>query len=128
MATLFEQLGADDALEALVKKFYQLVLIDPLLQPFFIGNDMDKLMAHQRMFLKYVLNGAPKYQGRSIAEAHRPMVERLGLTDVHFDQVVVHLVTALKKLGAQDATIASVVEIVETTRDDVLSRDNTITP
>ncbi|WP_435276587.1 hypothetical protein ACMAZF_06375 [Psychrobium sp. nBUS_13] len=55
MHTLFEELPQDQAIKKLVKKFYQYVLIDPVLAPFVTGHDINRLIRHQEQFFKYLL-------------------------------------------------------------------------
>lgn len=122
MATLFERIGGEAAVDAAVDKFYQHVLADDRIKHFFEGVDMAQLAQHQKRFMTYAMGGLPDYPGRTLRAAHQGLVEKLGLTDRHFDAVQEDLAAALRDLSVADDLIAEVAALVETTRDDVLNR------
>jgi hemoglobin len=119
MATIYEQLGGEDGMHAAVEIFYERVLSDARLAPFFNGVDMEHQIAKQRAFLTLVLGGPARYSGRELRAAHAPLVAR-GLAGEHFDAVVEHLGATLRQMGVGDAMIAEVGALVSTTRSDVL--------
>ncbi|HPG28652.1 MAG TPA: group 1 truncated hemoglobin [Myxococcota bacterium] len=119
--SLYERLGGEPAIEAAVGIFYEKLLGDELLVPFFDGVDMAKQARKQRAFLAYALGGPQKWTGRSMRAAHATAVRR-GLSDEHFDRVAGHLVDTLGELGVAKAEIDDVVAVVGSTRDDVLNR------
>jgi len=84
------ELGGKHVFEAVVDNFYARVLLDQALAPFFANASMAELRRHQVEFLSCVLSG-DKYQGRSMAEAHKNM----GITEEHFGNVAAHLAAAL---------------------------------
>ena len=55
-------------------------------------------------------------------EAHKRLVNEMGLNDAHFDAVIDDLGTALRGLGVSEDMIGEVVSTAESTRDDVLDR------
>lgn len=55
-------------------------------------------------------------------EAHRHLVEKMGLSDVHFDATVENLVQALRDFNVSENLIAELGTALETTRNDVLNR------
>ena len=122
MATLFERIGGDPAVEAAVDGFYRIVLADDRIRHFFAGVDMARQSTHQKLFLKYAFGGMPDYPGRAMRQAHEKLVREMGLTDVHFDAVLDDLGQALRGLGVADDMIAEVAAVAETTRADVLGR------
>lgn len=121
--SLFERLGGKPAVAAVVDAFYERVLADPLLAPFFARTDMTAMRRKQAVFVTYAFGGAPSYKGRSLYEAHRSAVGA-GLTDEHFDAVVGHLLSTLAELGVGEELRAEVRTIVESTREMVLGRAN----
>ena len=121
MATIYEQLGGEGAMNAAVDIFYRKVLSDERISRFFDGVDMDRQASKQKAFLTMVLVGPSAYTGKDMRTAHAPLVTR-GLTDAHFDAVVENLGATLKELGVADALIAEVAAVAETTRKDVLGR------
>lgn len=121
MASLYERLGGESAVNAAVDVFYKRVLNDPQLAPFFGGVDMRKQIAKQKAFLTYAFGGPNQYSGRTMRKAHEKAVQH-GLNDTHFDAVVGHLGATLKGLGVSDDLIAEAAKIAESTRADVLNR------
>ena len=120
--TLFEKLGGKDAVNAAVDKFYEKVLSDDLLKPFFDDVDMGRQRASQKAFLTYAFGGAPNYSGKSMRDAHKRLVEEKGLSDEHFDKVAGHLQATLEELGVPADLIGEVMTIAASTREDVLNR------
>jgi hemoglobin len=117
MTTLLEQLGGRDAVEAVVALFYEKVLADPTLAPFFRQMSMSKLQQHQVEFFATVLGGPNTYKGRDMARAHAG----LGITDAHFDAVAGHLVASLRELGVPQAGIDQVVALVAPLRSQIVA-------
>lgn len=117
MNSLFERIGGKDAVSAAVEDFYQKVLADPLLSPFFESTDIKKQIAKQKMFLTYAFGGMPNYSGKNMREAH----QHLNLKEVHFDAVAGHLKTTLEDLNVPGDLQDEVMTIVASTHDDVLN-------
>lgn len=120
-ASLFEQIGGNVALDAAVDLFYQKVLNDPRINHWFNGVDMAAQRRKQKAFLAYALGAPVKYSGKDLRSAHAHLATD-GLNDDHFNVVAENLVETLSDLGVAADLIDEVVALVETTRDDVLSR------
>ena len=116
--TLFERLGGMVSIDVAVDQFYERVVGDPELAPFFDRVDLRRLRAHQKAFLAMALGGPGCYEGRGLAAAHR----RLGISDHHVDLVAGHLAAVLAGLGVSPALIDEVVAAVDGLRDEVLGR------
>jgi hemoglobin len=119
--TLFERLGGEAAIEAAVVDFYERVMADPTLAPFFSHLDMTAQIKKQIAFMSMAFGGPSPYTGRNLRDAHARLVAN-GLGDVHFDAICTHLATTLRELDIEEETIAAVSRIVEATRSDVLGR------
>jgi hemoglobin len=104
-----------------VVRFYEKVIADPSVAPFFAGFDLDAQVKKQIAFMTMAFGGPHRYTGRNLRVAHAPLVER-GLGDAHFDAIGGHLKATLDELGVDAATTGEVLAIVETTRKDVLGR------
>lgn len=115
--SLFEQLGGDEAIAAVVDLFYAKVLADPTLAPYFAGVELDRLKGHQRRFIGQALGAGRPYTGRSMRKAH----EHLSITDAAFDRVVAHLAAALTEAGVGEATIGTVAETLLPLRQDIVT-------
>lgn len=116
-ATLFERLGGEPAVAAVVDLFYARVLADPDLAPYFAGVDVDRLRQHQRRFIGQALGAVRPYSGRSMRTAH----EHLEITPAAFARVVEHLATALGEAGADDAAIAEVAGLLGPLEGEIVS-------
>jgi len=119
--SLFERLGGPEAIFATVQSFYQKVMADSELAPFFSHLDMNAQTDKQIAFLTMAFGGPSRYTGRDLRTAHAGLVSR-GLSDVHFDRVAEHLASTLAELAVPAELVSEVMGIVESTRADVLSR------
>ena len=117
-ATLYERLGGMVSIDVAVDQFYERVIGDPELAPFFDRVDMRRLRAHQKSFLAMALGGPRRYAGSGLAEAHR----HLAIDDHHVDLVAGHLAAVLAGLGVPPALIDEVVSAVDGLRGEVLDR------
>ena len=121
MGTLFERLGGDAAIEAAVVRFYEKVMADNSLAPFFANLDMERQIQKQIAFMTLAFGGPNKYSGRDLRTAHQKLV-KTGLDGGHFDAVAGHLKSTLEELGVDAAIIGEVLAVVGTTRKDVLDQ------
>jgi hemoglobin len=94
-ASDYERIGGGRAVAGVVDEFYELVLSDPSLAPFFHDVDMARLKRHQVMLISQALGGPVSYDGRALGEAHAGM----GISNDDFGRVVGHLVTAMSGAG-----------------------------
>jgi hemoglobin len=83
----YEAVGGGPAVSAVVNDFYERVLGDPQLAPYFEDVDMARLKRHQVLLVTKVLGGPDNYNGRPLDEAH----EGLGIDSDDFNKVVGHL-------------------------------------
>lgn len=116
--TIYERLGGEVSIDVAVDRFYERVVADPELAPFFGGTDVRRLRAHQKAFLAMALGGPRRYTGRGLGEAHR----HLAIDDHHVDQVAGHLAAVLSGLGVAPDLVDEVVTAVDGLRGDVLDR------
>jgi len=122
MSTVYEQLGGDAAINAAVDIFYRRVLADAYIKRFFEGVDMARQAAKQKAFLIMVTGGPNNYTGKDMREGHKRLVHEMGLDDSHFDHVLAHLRSTLAELGVKQGLIKTVIDVAESTRNDVLDR------
>ncbi len=83
MTTLYERLGGEDSIAAVVDSFYERVLADERVAHFFEDTDMQKQRAHQTQFLSSIAGGPVTYTGTEMDEAH----EHLDIHQEHFDAI-----------------------------------------
>lgn len=115
--SLFERLGGEDAVAAVVDLFYDRVLADPALSAYFTDVDLDRLKRHQRRFIGQALGAAHPYTGRSMRKAHA----HLAITDAAFDRVVAHLAGALSEAGVAEETIGTIAEALLPLKPDIVT-------
>jgi hemoglobin len=90
-STLFERVGGERAIGAVVQAFYGRVLADPLLAPFFEGIERDRLQRMQREFFAAALGGPILYTGRPLNVVHAG----LGIRTRHLARFLEHLTATL---------------------------------
>jgi len=112
MPSIYDQIGGPAAVHLAVDQLYERLLADPELAPYFAGRDMDRLRRHMRPFIAAALGGAEIYRGRDMGAAHAG----LGITDVHFDRTVGHLVAVLEQLSVDPQSIAAIGATLEPLR------------
>ena len=120
-ASLFERLGGEFAINAAVEKLYEKIMSDGDLSPFFqnivINNQIEKM----KTFLKHSFGEQYEGLNERLRVAHRPYVKK-GLSDKHYDAVVMHIKGTLEELGVDSHLVQEVKEQIEVYRDDVLCR------
>jgi hemoglobin len=115
---LYEQLGGEPAIAAVVDDFYARVLGDASLSPLFVGVDLERLRTHQKRFVGYALGGPNRYTGRSMGRAHAG----LGITPEQFGAVAGHLSDALAACGVPPWTVDEVIGHVAQLAPDVIGQ------
>lgn len=119
--SLYERLGGEQAITATVGLFYEKVMADPQLNPFFADLDVPKQVKKQIAFMTMAFGGPHKYDGKDLRTAHARLVEK-GLNEQHFGAVAGHLQAALLELDVPRNLVDEVLGIVGTTKADVLSQ------
>ncbi len=119
--SLFDEIGGEAAVDAAVKIFYNKVLDDTSLRPFFMATDMEEQVAKQKNFLIYAFGGPVHYSGKSLRAAHAPLLKQ-GLSLEHFKAVAMHLRATLEQLEIEPHVIEQVMDIVGGTQKDVLGQ------
>ncbi|UUY03837.1 group 1 truncated hemoglobin [Svornostia abyssi] len=114
---IYDDIGGRDAVAAAVGIFYDKVVADDLLGPYFTGRDMARQQSHMRAFLAVALGGPDVYAGRDMRAAHAG----LQITDVAFDRVVELLVATLQQLEVPGDIITAIGAKLAPLRDDVVT-------
>jgi truncated hemoglobin YjbI len=118
--SLYDLLSGDRReMHAVTRAFYEKVLADELLSPYFADVDIDLQAVMLAEFLARAFGGPDSYTGRDLRSAHAKLA---GLDDAHFDRVVGYLAATLREFGVSDGDIATAGAVAETVRDDVLNR------
>ena len=120
--SIFTDIGGFEAIIAAVDIFYDKVIHDELLEPFFRHLDMDSQQQKMVAFMAWAFGGPDEYKGRDLRAAHQGLVQKMGLNDRHFDTVAMHLRSTLEELDVDEELIQRVISLVASTRDDVLNK------
>ena len=114
---IYESIGGESALVAVVDDFYVRVLADPQLAGFFVGTNMPKLKGRQVEFFAAALGGPDFYQGAGMRQVHAGR----GISQADFDKVAFHLTAALSAAGVPAGTITQIAEAVMPLADDIVA-------
>ena len=106
--TLYERLGGEAAVAALLAELYLRVLADPQFTPFFETIDIQRLKAQQFAFTSQALGGPHPYSWPSLVQAHAG----LRIEQRHFDAFVEHLHSSFREIGAADDLSAEILSLV----------------
>ncbi len=95
---LVDQIGGQERLNDLISQFYERVIADPVLAPFFAETPMDKLLSMQREFFAVALGAPTTYSGMKLYNAHKDR----GITREHLSRYTEHLLQTLKDAGIEE--------------------------
>jgi hemoglobin len=95
LTSIYERFGGPLAVEELVDRLDEQLLLDPLLAGRFADVDLPALASHQRDLVTLLLGGGGSYAVRRLRDAHA----RLDLEERDFDAFLVHLEHALGAMG-----------------------------
>jgi hemoglobin len=116
--SIFEAIGGEPALVAVVDDFYERVLADSQLAGFFAGANMPKLKGRQVEFFAAALGGPDLYRGANMRRAHAGR----GISQADFNQVAVHLTDALAAAGVPAETVGQIAAAITPLADEIVSR------
>lgn len=109
-------------LSSAVRDFYDRLLADPTLAPYFEGVDMARLQRHQTDFLLIVLQLGPERDTSDTELGHRLARAHTGLdiSGAEYDQIVAHLAQALEATGFAEVERHQVLDRVAALRGHVV--------
>ncbi|OVE83443.1 group I truncated hemoglobin [Natronolimnobius baerhuensis] len=110
--TLYERLGGEDAIAAVVDSFYDRVLADEQVAYYFEDTDMQKQRAHQTQFISSVTGGPVDYTGDEMESAHAGM----GITPSEFGAIATHLEETLAEYDVPEEDREAVLEEIASYR------------
>ncbi len=113
--TLFERVGGEQAIIDLIHEFYDRVIADPELKPFFKNVSVGKLRRMQREFFSAALDGPITYSGRPLSHVHHGR----GITKHHFALYVGHLIDTLKDKWIKDQDVQEIIGRISTYADEI---------
>ena len=117
METIYERIGGQEALTAVVDDFYVRVLADERIAGFFSGANMSRLKGRQVEFFSAALGGPEPYQGASMRDVHRGR----GIQQAHFDLVAACLTESLLAAGVDGETTEQIIGAIAPLADDIVA-------
>jgi len=115
--TLLDKIGGKSGLNEIVDHWYERILNDVELSPFFEKTDINWLKQKIVHFLeKLLIEGAYKME-EQIHQAHA----HLGIQIAHFNAFIGHLDMALATSDIDNDTVEDIIDLVLETKDDILS-------
>lgn len=103
--TMFERYGGFASVSKLVMAFYDKVLDSEILEPYFAGTDMRRLVDHQTKFISSLMGGPASYTDQKLREVHA----HLGIDQAAFDEMAYLLRETLEDAGMADEDVASII-------------------
>lgn len=119
--SIYELIGGEEPLVAVVDDFYVRVLADPKLQGFFAGASMARLQGRQVEFFGAALGGPQEYTGAPMRDVH----QGLGIAQEHFDRVAGHLTDALSGAGVPAPIVDQIIGVVASLAPEIVSEQVT---
>jgi hemoglobin len=119
--SLYARIGGAEAVSRLVNLFYERVLQDAELAPFFARADIRKLRAMQREFFSVALGGPVTYFGKPLAYTHRGR----GIEPRHLQRFTEHMIATLHDLQLSEREMSDVIDRVNVYSSDILGGHGT---
>lgn len=94
-ATLYERMGGQPAIDAVVENLLYRIADDEEIVRYFANSNIDLFAASLATQLCDVSDGPCQYEGPPMDRAHQTM----GITDAHFNRVVEYLDAAMVEVG-----------------------------
>jgi truncated hemoglobin YjbI len=92
--SLYERVGADPAIQAVMGGLYARIMGDPELAPIFERVNIERHSRKAAAFVAAAAGGPDEWSGRDMASAHR----NLQITNEQFDRVAEHLNDTLEAM------------------------------
>ena len=115
--TLYKRLGGRDGIRAVVDDFYDRLVADEEIGPFFEGSNMELLRRTQTDFLCEAAGGPETYDAAPIREAHR----HVPFTPAHIQRAVELLEESLDAFDVPEEDAETVVKAVAAYEADLLA-------
>ncbi|WP_181690976.1 truncated hemoglobin [Natronomonas sp. LN261] len=116
--TLYDRLGGREGIRAVVDEFYDRLVADEKLGPFFETADLESLQRTQTDFLCEAAGGPETYDAAPVREAHL----HVPLTPAHVERAVGILEESLDEFDVPDEDARTVVEAVAKYEAELLAR------
>jgi hemoglobin len=116
--TLYDALGAEPGVAAIVRELYDRLLADPTTKGYFDGVDMEgKQIPGFTAWLIGGLGGPNTYQGPSLRTTHAGM----GITDAALDTTAIHLLAILDERGVDSWALDEITTVLSSLRPEIVT-------
>jgi hemoglobin len=116
-STLYGRLGGKEGISAVVDDFYDRLVADDLLGPFFEDADLDSLRRTQTLFLCEAAGGPQEYDATPVKEAHLDVP----FEPKHIQRAITLLYESLDEFDVPDEDADAVVGAVAQFEDELLA-------
>lgn len=113
---MYDKLGGEPAIQAVVDKMYVGIFSDERLTPYFTKTDKERQKRMQKEFLTYLTGGSKEYHGKSMKEAHKGR----GIEEEHFNIVAGYVKGAMDDLKVPDDLQTQVMNALSALKDDCI--------
>jgi hemoglobin len=113
VASLFDRVGGFGTLSKIVLSFYDRVLDDDVLAPYFADVDMRRLIDHQTKFVAFLMGGPASYTDEHLRLAHA----RLGIDGEAFEQMAEVMRETLEDFRLADRDVDHVIAQIRARRE-----------
>ena len=110
--SIYDALGGEPAIRAVVDDLADRLAADDLLGPLFEGVDREALQRHRVSYLAAVLGGPEQYLGQSMRDAHKPF----RLTDAHMERFLQLAGEALDAAGVAPEAARALLDLLDKLR------------
>ena len=116
--SLFDRYGGFTTVSRIVSEFYNRMMDEPLVTPYFTGVDMPALIDHQTKFIASVMGGPASFSNERLARAHA----RLGIDEKSFDRVVSILQETLEDFDLDKTDVGTIMSQVTSKKGLIVTR------
>jgi len=113
--TLYDRVGGEATVARLMGAFYERVLADPELAPFFAGVSVQNVRSMQTLFFCAAFDGPFEYSGRPLAAVHHGR----GIRPAHLARFTGHLLETLRDLALDENDVLEIMSRIEVYADEI---------
>lgn len=116
MDSIYDRYGGQPFWEDVLNLFYEKNLVDPDLQSFFVGKDIERAKIMNRGLLAAALRPEGEHFPVSVKRAHKDMP----IFGNHFEKFAVNLIATLNEKHVTKADIDEIIGVIQSFRDDIV--------
>ena len=117
MATLYERIGGEKGIDAIITKLQEIMLSNPVTAPFFAKTDMAVQARREKQFVAMVTGGPKEYEGKDMKAAHAD----IKISQKEFDVTWDNFKEALEFCKVGEKEISELKAIVYSAQGDVVT-------